>query len=68
MNKELYPYRVWLRGSSMTATYDGYVDVDATDEEGASFRAKRKLTGPGGAFSDWGPSMFKTEKVEKRYG
>lgn len=26
-------YRVWLYGSSMTATYDGYVDVIVENEE-----------------------------------
>lgn len=60
-------YRVWLRGRSMTASYDGYVDVWADDEDDAVFRAKRELTRPGGTFFDWGPSMFTAEKVERRF-
>lgn len=60
-------YRVWLRGHSMTASYNGYVDVWAEDEADAVFRAKRQLTRPDGTFSDWAPSMFKAEKVERRY-
>lgn len=62
----LNKYRVWLIGSSMTARYDGYVDVLAEDEDDAEFQAKRELTKPTGTFSDWGPSMFRTVKVEKR--
>jgi hypothetical protein len=59
-------FRVWLIGSSMTATYDGYVDVYANDEEDAVRRAKRELTKPTGTFSDWSPSMFRVKKVEKQ--
>jgi hypothetical protein len=62
----LKKYRVWLFGGSMAATYDGYVDVYAEDEEDAGYRAKRKLTGSAGAFSDWSPSMFKVTKIERR--
>lgn len=58
-------YRVWLYGSSMTASYDGYVDVFADDEEDAEYKAKRKLTGPRGTFSDWSPSMFRVTKIER---
>ena len=65
-NTELKQYRVWLTGRSMSASYDGYVDVLAEDEEAAEYRAKRELTRPGGTFSDWTRSMFKTEKVERR--
>jgi len=57
-------YRVWLHGSSMTASYDGYVDVYADNEGDAVYKAKRQLTGPTGTFSDWSPSMFKVKKVE----
>ena len=32
-------YRVWLRGSSMIASYDGYVDVSASDEADAKNKA-----------------------------
>lgn len=63
MNKN----RVWLRGRSMTVSYDGYVDVWAEDEDNAVFRAKRELTKPTGTFSDWGPSMFTVDKVERRF-
>lgn len=66
--EELIRFRVWLVGRSMTARYEGYVDVVAQDEEDAEYRAKRQLTRPGGTFSDWGPSMFSTTKVERRYG
>ena len=62
---DLKKYRVWLIGSSMTAAYDGYVDVFAEDEEDAGYRAKRELTKPRGVFSDWSPSMFKLKKVER---
>lgn len=58
-------YRVWLIGSSMTARYDGYVDVNANDAEGAIDNALNKLTNKHtGAFSDWSKSMFKVKKVE----
>ena len=57
-------YRVYLFGRSMTASYDGYVDVWADNEEDAEYRAKRKLTGPSGAFYDWSPSMFRVTKIE----
>lgn len=60
-------YRVWLYGSSMSASYDGYVDVAADDEEDAEYKAKRKLTGPGGSFFDWSPSMFRVTKIERIY-
>lgn len=58
-------YRVWLIGRSMSASYNGYVDVWAEGEDDANYKAKRKLTGPGGSFRDWSPSMFKTEKIER---
>lgn len=61
-------YRVWMIGSSMSARYDGYVDVVAEDEDDAVWRAKRELTKPSGTFSDWGPSMFRVRKVERLYG
>ena len=57
-------FRVWLYGSSMTATYDGYVDVIVENEEQAVYEAKRKLTYKGGTFSDWSPSMFRVTKIE----
>lgn len=57
-------YRVYMHGHSMTASYSGYVDVWADDEEDAEYRAKRKLTGPMGTFSDWSPSMFHVTKIE----
>lgn len=59
-------YRVWMRGSSMTASYDGYVDVIADNEEDAARKARRELTKPTGTFSDWSPSMFKAYKIECR--
>jgi hypothetical protein len=59
-------YRVWMRGNSMTASYDGYVDVIADNEEDATLKAKRELTKPTGTFSDWSPSMFKVDKIERR--
>jgi hypothetical protein len=62
----LNKFRVWLIGKSMTASYDGYVDVVAEDEEEAESRAKRELTKPSAPFFVWGPSMFKTVKVERR--
>lgn len=58
-------FRVWLYGHSMTASYSGYVDVVAQDEEEAEWRAKRTLTKPGGTFYDWSPSMFETNKIER---
>ena len=58
-------FRVWLFGHSMTASYEGYVDVIAEDEEEAEWRAKRELTKPTGTFFDWAPSMFRTNKVER---
>ncbi len=58
-------YRVNMYGHSMTASYSGYVDVWADSEENAERRAKRKLTGPGGTFSDWAPSMFHVTKIER---
>jgi len=64
---DLIRYRVWLDGKSMTARYNGYVDVVAENEDDAAYKAKRKLTRPGGTFSDGGPSMFTTVKVERRY-
>lgn len=57
-------FRVWMRGHSMTASYDGYVDVVADDDEEAERRAKRELTKPTGAFFDWSPSMFSVYKME----
>lgn len=58
-------YRVWLIGSSMTARYDGYVDVNANTPEDAHEKALNKLTNKHtGAFSDWSKSMFKVKKVE----
>ncbi len=30
-------------------------------------RFKRELTKPNGSYSDWGPSMFKTVKIERLY-
>lgn len=48
----------------MSASYDGYVDVIADDEEAAEKRAKRELTKPTGTFSDWTPSMFVVTKIE----
>lgn len=59
-------YRVWMHGSSMTASYDGYVDVIADNEEEAVHRAKRELTKPTGTFSDWSPSMFKVDRIENK--
>lgn len=64
-DQPLKRYRVWLIGSSLTASYDGYVDVWADDDEDAEYRAKARLTGPGGTFSDWSPGMFKTQRVER---
>jgi len=58
-------YRVWLYGRSMSASYDGYVDVIADSEGTAECRAKRKLTKPSGPFFDWSPSMFRVTKVER---
>ena len=57
-------YRVWMIGRSMSATYDGYVDVHAENEEEAIFRAKRDLTKPSGAFFDWAPWMFRVQRIE----
>lgn len=57
-------YRVYMYGQSMTANYNGYVDVRAEDEEDAEYRAKRELTRPGGTFFDWSPSMFRVTKIE----
>lgn len=48
----------------MSASYDGYVDVIADDEEAAEKRAKRELTKPTGTFSDWTPSMFVVTEIE----
>jgi len=48
----------------MTASYDGYVDVVADNEEEAAYKAKRELTKPTGSFSDWSPSMWKVDKIE----
>jgi len=59
-------YRVWLFGKSMTANYEGYVDVIAEDEEQAVYKAKRELTKPTGTFFNWSPSMFSLVKVEYR--
>jgi hypothetical protein len=59
-------YRVWLNGHSMTASYDGYVDVVADDEDDAEYRAKRELTKPTGTFFDWSPSMFTLDHIERR--
>ena len=67
MSEELQRYRVWLIGSSMTAHYDGYVDVIAENEEDAEYVAKRRLTNPSGVFRDWSRSMFRTEKIERIY-
>jgi hypothetical protein len=58
-------YRVWLHGSSMTASYDGYVDVLADDEGDAEDRALTKLTSKNGSFSDWSRSMFRVDKIER---
>lgn len=58
-------YRVWLHGASMTARYDGYVDVLAYDEADAEDKALTKLTSKNGSFFDWSRSMFKVDKVEK---
>lgn len=63
---KLVRYRVWMHGSSMTASYDGYVDVFAENEEDAEYRAKRKLTSPSGSFSDWSSSMFRVQKIERK--
>lgn len=57
-------FRVWMRGHSMTASYDGYVDVVADNDEEAERKAKRELTRPTGTFSDWSPSMFSVYKME----
>ena len=57
-------YRVWLHGSSMTASYDGYVDVSASSEADAKEKALKKLTSKNGSFFDWSRSMFKVNKVE----
>jgi hypothetical protein len=59
-------YRVYLHGHSMTASYDGYVDVVAVDEDEAVATAKRRLTQRGGTFGDWSPSMFRATRVERR--
>jgi hypothetical protein len=58
-------YRVWLHGSSMTASYDGHVDVNAEDAEDAKDKALTKLTAKNGTFFDWSKSMFKVDKVEQ---
>lgn len=58
-------YRVWMVGRSMTASYDGRIDVFADSQEDTERKAKRKLTGPNGAFFDWSPSMFRVTKIEK---
>lgn len=60
-------FRVWMHGHSMSASYDGYVDVVADDEEEAQYRAKRELTKPTGTFYDWSPSMFHVYKIERRW-
>lgn len=57
-------YRAYMNGHSMTASYSGYVDVRADDEQDAEYRAKRELTGLVGTFSDWSPSMFQVTKIE----
>lgn len=61
-------YRVWMHGNSMTASYDGHVDVVAEDDEDAEYRAKAKITGPGGSFRDWSPGMWKVDRVERLKG
>lgn len=58
-------FRVWMHGYSMSASYDGYVEVLADDEEEAERRAKRELTKPTGTFYDWSPSMFSAYKIER---
>lgn len=58
-------YRVWLHGSSMTASYDGYVDVSASDETDAEDKALKKLTSKNSSFFDWSRSMFKVDRIEK---
>lgn len=59
-------YRVWLYGRSMSASYDGYVDVTADNDEEAVSKAKRTLTKPTGTFRDWSPQMFRAYRVEER--
>lgn len=57
-------FRVWLHGSSMTASYNGYVDVNANDINDAKDKALTKLTCANGTFSDWSKDMFRVDKVE----
>lgn len=49
----------------MTVSYEGYVDVWALGEDDAVYKAKRELTRPGGAFSDWAPFMFTAKEVKR---
>lgn len=58
-------YRVHMRGHSMTANYEGYVDIYAEDNDDAPFQAKHKLTKRGGAFSGWSPDMFEVLQVRR---
>lgn len=51
-------FQVWMRGRSLIASYDVYVDVVADNDEEAAQRAKREPTKPTGAFFNWSPSMF----------
>ena len=57
-------YRVWLHGSSMTATYYGHVDIWTYDVTDAENKALKKLTSKNGSFFDWSPSMFKIDRIE----
>lgn len=57
---------VWIRSKpGFYAQYDGKVEVFATDDEDAVERAFQKLKR--GAFPDRDRSMWKVEKVERRF-
>jgi MarR-like DNA-binding transcriptional regulator SgrR of sgrS sRNA len=59
-------YFVWLRSvPGFHAQYDGKVEVRASDEDDAVQKAFRKLKM--GAFPDRDRSMWKIEKVERKF-
>ncbi len=64
MSEVLSRYRVYLRSTpGFYEQYNGYTEVFAENEDQAIERAFRELRRT--AFPDRGPSMWKTEKVER---